>query len=163
LGQKESRYFVAGFLYICGMRNITHIVIHCTAGFGGRQVLENHWRSIGWSRVGYHRLINLDGTIETLSHFDQVTNGVSGHNANSIHIAYVGGVRRNAVTIPEDTRTEAQNRALLICIKEAQEYVRKGGGPAEILGHRDFPNVRKACPSFDVRAWLRAIGASWIV
>jgi hypothetical protein len=24
-----------------------------------------------------------------------------------------------------------------------------------ILGHRDFPSVAKACPSFDVRHWWR--------
>jgi N-acetylmuramoyl-L-alanine amidase len=26
---------------------------------------------------------------------------------------------------------------------------------AEVLGHRDFPNVHKACPSFDVKDWLK--------
>ena len=25
---------------------------------------------------------------------------------------------------------------------------------AQVLGHRDFPNVKKACPSFDVKQWL---------
>jgi N-acetylmuramoyl-L-alanine amidase len=25
---------------------------------------------------------------------------------------------------------------------------------ASVLGHRDFPNVAKACPSFDVKTWL---------
>ncbi|WP_367614995.1 hypothetical protein [Segatella copri] len=28
---------------------------------------------------------------------------------------------------------------------------------AEILGHRDLPNVRKDCPCFDVRDWLEDI------
>ena len=28
---------------------------------------------------------------------------------------------------------------------------------AEILGHRDLPGVRKACPSFDVSSWLAEI------
>ena len=30
--------------------------------------------------------------------------------------------------------------------------------PSEIVGHRDLPGVTKACPSFDVRKWLREIG-----
>lgn len=145
------------------MRKIQNIVLHCTAGYGGKDVLLRHWKSIGWSGVGYHRLVNLDGSIDVLAHFDRVTNGVAGHNANSIHIAYVGGVQRSNVNIPQDTRTEAQNKALLLCIKEAQEYVRKSGARADILGHRDFPNVRKACPSFDVKAWLRNIGMLWII
>jgi N-acetylmuramoyl-L-alanine amidase len=25
---------------------------------------------------------------------------------------------------------------------------------AKVFGHRDFPGVKKACPSFDVRQWL---------
>ena len=25
---------------------------------------------------------------------------------------------------------------------------------AQVLGHRDFPGVAKACPSFDVKTWL---------
>jgi hypothetical protein len=28
---------------------------------------------------------------------------------------------------------------------------------AKVLGHRDFPKVSKACPSFDVAAWLKTI------
>jgi N-acetylmuramoyl-L-alanine amidase len=28
---------------------------------------------------------------------------------------------------------------------------------AEIKGHRDFPNVKKSCPSFDVTNWLKTI------
>ena len=29
---------------------------------------------------------------------------------------------------------------------------------ARIQGHRDFPKVAKACPSFDTRAWLKGAG-----
>ena len=28
---------------------------------------------------------------------------------------------------------------------------------AEILGHRDLPNVHKDCPSFDVKRWLKLV------
>ena len=28
---------------------------------------------------------------------------------------------------------------------------------AEILGHRDLPWVRKSCPCFDVKEWLKEI------
>lgn len=28
---------------------------------------------------------------------------------------------------------------------------------AEVLGHRDFPGVKKECPSFDVRTWLKTV------
>ncbi|MQM58091.1 N-acetylmuramoyl-L-alanine amidase, partial [Prevotella copri] len=28
---------------------------------------------------------------------------------------------------------------------------------AEILGHRDLPNVHKDCPAFDVKRWLKLV------
>jgi N-acetylmuramoyl-L-alanine amidase len=29
---------------------------------------------------------------------------------------------------------------------------------AQVLGHRDLPNVQKTCPNFDVRAWWAIVG-----
>jgi N-acetylmuramoyl-L-alanine amidase len=29
---------------------------------------------------------------------------------------------------------------------------------AVVQGHRDFPKVTKACPSFDAKAWAKANG-----
>ena len=37
-------------------------------------------------------------------------------------------------------------------------YITKDGMvDAEILGHRDLPWVRKSCPCFDVKEWLKEI------
>jgi N-acetylmuramoyl-L-alanine amidase len=29
---------------------------------------------------------------------------------------------------------------------------------AVVLGHRDFPDVVKTCPNFDVMKWMEAVG-----
>ena len=51
---------------------------------------------------------------------------------------------------PKDTRTNAQKHAMFdLIVRLTEKY--KG---AKVLGHRDFPNVAKACPSFDVKTWL---------
>jgi N-acetylmuramoyl-L-alanine amidase len=77
----------------------------------------------------------------------QVCNGVAGHNANSLHVSYIGGQHT-------DDRTEAQNISLIVILRQWKTAY----PDAEILGHRDFPGVRKECPRFDVKKWLLAIG-----
>jgi len=144
--------------------NIKYIVIHCTAGFGGRAIVENHWKKLGWKNVGYHRLIELNGQIHKLSSFENDTNGVLGYNPECIHISYVGGVDKNNPAIAKDTRTEIQKQAIISCIKEALDWLKLNNidiTKITILGHRDFsddknkngvidPNERiKECPSFD--------------
>jgi N-acetylmuramoyl-L-alanine amidase len=128
------------------MRRITHIVIHCTATAQTTTVasIQNYWRKVlKWQNVGYHLLVEPNGKINQLANFDQVTNGVAGYNANSIHISYIGGV--DAYNKPIDNRTQAQKEAILTCIAKAL----RRAPAAKIVGHRDFPRVAKACPSFD--------------
>jgi N-acetylmuramoyl-L-alanine amidase len=133
-------------------KQIKYIVIHCSAGYGNRQAIEAHWRSIGWRNPGYHRLVEESGKIERIADFNAITNGVAGWNTECIHIAYVGGVQRGNVNVPLDSRNANQKAGLLTCIHEAVKWIRDNGGNLDnctILGHRDFPNVNKACPSFN--------------
>lgn len=79
-----------------------------------------------------------------------IANGVKGYNKNSIHISYIGGVDRYNKSV--DNRTMEQVEAMISKLTEL-----KGKYPkAIILGHRDFPGVKKSCPSFNVRHWLKA-------
>ena len=130
------------------MRLIKYIVIHCTATQPEASVeaIKNYWKSIGWKRPGYHVLVDANGIPHYLAPFDQITNGVKGYNMESIHISYIGGIDRNGK--PKDTRTPQQKATLLKCIKEALEFV---GRKLIIQGHRDFPNVNKACPSYPAK------------
>lgn len=125
-------------------------MIHCTATPQTTTVesIKNHWANVlKWKSPGYHRLIEADGEINVLAHFDTPTNGVKGFNQESIHISYIGGVTDKGKAI--DNRTEAQKAAILNCIFEALEYTKK---KVIIQGHCDFPNVNKACPSFNAKS-----------
>jgi N-acetylmuramoyl-L-alanine amidase len=140
------------------MRSIDNIVLHCTATRQTATVtaIQNHWRNVlGWRNPGYHRLIAADGTIHNLLDYSLVANGVSGHNTRSIHISYIGGVDAN--NRPIDNRTPQQLRSMTDLIIEAKQLFPN----ARILGHRDFPNVAKACPSFNVEQWLRCAGLNY--
>lgn len=129
------------------MRPIEYIVVHCTAGNPQATVedLRAHFRALGWSRPGYHYVVTADGTVHRLLREELPSNGVRGRNRTSIHVAYTGGIDAQGRGI--DTRTLAQRmglRSLLSTLKSRYPT-------AEILGHRDFPGVAKACPCFDAR------------
>lgn len=132
------------------MRAITHIVVHCTATPEGRAQsvadIRGWHKAKGWNDIGYHWVVLLDGTVQ-MGRSEKVAGAhVSGHNANSIGVVYVGGIDKTTFT-PKDTRTPAQKKGLLWILKDLK--VRYPG--AVILGHRDFKGVAKACPSFDAQ------------
>ena len=127
------------------MREINKIIIHCSATPEGRNVLTETIRGWhidkGWSDIGYHYVIHLDGSIHK-GRLDSVIGAhVSGYNRNSIGICYVGGC--DIVMRAKDTRTQDQKESLTILINLLKETHKT----AVVHGHRDFAN--KACPSFD--------------
>lgn len=130
------------------MRQIKYIAVHCTATPQTATVssIQNYWKNVlKWKMPGYHFIIKPDGEVVQLLEIEKVSNGVKGFNSVSINISYIGGV--DAQNKPIDNRTEAQKKALLDLLKKLKKQFPK----AIIQGHRDFPNVKKACPSFDAK------------
>lgn len=138
-------------------RNIDQIIVHCAAtppdmDIGAKEI--DHWhRGNGWLGIGYHYVIRRDGEVESGRSLERAGAHASGYNANTIGICLVGGVlRKNGKLIPENNFTPEQFEALATLIEQCREIA---GKPLEVLGHRDLPGVVKACPSFDVREWLK--------
>lgn len=129
-------------------RTIKYIVVHCTATpqtTTVESVLRYWQQEKGWKYPGYHYIIKPNGQVVTLLSETAVANGVQGFNKECIHISYIGGV--NAKGEPNDNRTAHQKNALHVSLK-----ILKQKYPAAIIqGHRDFPGVTKACPSFFAR------------
>jgi N-acetylmuramoyl-L-alanine amidase len=138
-------------------RRITDIVIHCSATPEGRDVsaaeIRGWHKRQGWADIGYHHVVRLDGSVEPGRPESQPGAHVAGNNARSIGVVYAGGLARDGRT-PKDTRTPAQRATLKRLVIE----LRSRYPGARIRGHRDFPGVAKACPSFDVAAWLHEEG-----
>lgn len=128
------------------MRNINLIIIHCSATKEGQNFhlkdIDRWHRERGYKKVGYHYVIDLDGTVEKGRDESEIGAHCQGKNKNSIGICYVGGLDINGK--PKDTRTNEQKEALWNLLRELLVKYPK----ATIHGHRDFAN--KACPSFDV-------------
>lgn len=134
------------------MRHINRIILHCTATREGKDysvdTIRKWHTDKGWSDIGYHFVVYRDGTIHEGRPVERMGAHVRGYNANSIGIAYVGGVeaeRVNGKWIPKDTRTECQKESLdLFITRLLKEYP-----DASLHGHNEFS--QKACPSFDVQ------------
>lgn len=149
-------------------RRITEIIVHCTATQEGRHVTVDELRlwhkQKGWSDIGYHYVVYLDGTVHEGRNVDISGAHCTGHNANSIGVVYVGGVARDGKT-DKDTRTDEQKAALLSLLMD----LRKLYPDARIIGHRDLSPDKdgngiiepkewlKKCPSFDARSEYRMI------
>ena len=113
---------------------------------GAKEIREWHVKGNGWSDIGYHGVIRRNGTLESGRPMDQPGAHTSGHNADSIGICLVGGVKEDGKT-PEANFTSEQWATLARVIKE---LIQKYPG-ATVHGHNEF--AQKACPSFDVRKW----------
>ncbi len=137
------------------MRSIKYIAVHCTAGNLRQTVsdLQHEFRRKGWKNPGYHYVITQDGVIHQLLDEAKVSNGVQGYNSCTVNVAYTGGVDMANGMNPVDNRTPEQKKSLLLLLRK----LRRQYPNAAILGHRDFPGVRKACPSFDAREEYREV------
>ena len=136
------------------MRTITHIVVHCSATGQDAKVeaIQRYWKqNLGWKSPGYHYIIEADGKETQLLSIVQPSNGVKGFNKSIINVCYIGGV--NKLGKAADNRTDAQKRQLLTRLKALKTMFPN----AIIQGHKDFPNVAKACPSFDAKTEYKNI------
>ena len=127
-------------------RKINEIIVHCTATVEGKDFkaadIDRWHKQRGWDGIGYHHVVDLDGTVEHGRPESKQGAHCLGHNANSIGVVYVGGLASDGKT-PKDTRTPQQKAALVKLLTELKHRYPN----ATIHGHRDF--AAKACPSFD--------------
>lgn len=135
-----------------------YLVVHCAATRPSQDIgaadIDRWHRALGWQCIGYHFVIRRDGTVEEGRAVDVIGAHVEGHNSNSVGICMAGGVSEKDVNVPENNFTEAQFESLKSLLLELRDKYPK----ARIQGHRDFPHVAKACPSFDVASWLETVG-----
>ena len=130
------------------MRSIKYLAVHCTATSQNTSIsaIQSYWKNqLGWKMPGYHFIVKPDGEVVNLLPMGQVSNGVKGFNSQTVNISYIGGV--DAKNVPVDNRTPQQKTSLLKLLRELKQKF----PTAIIQGHRDFPNVKKACPSFDAK------------
>ena len=128
------------------MRPIDEIIVHCTATPEGRAVNVaeiNAWhRARGWSGIGYHRVVGLNGERWAGRALEAVGAHCEGRNARTVGLVYVGGLAKDGRTA-KDTRTGAQKASLLAELIELRDRF----DIKKVSGHNEY--AAKACPCFD--------------
>ena len=140
-------------------RHIDEIIVHCTAtrsDWWSKKTAQEKVNEVrrwhtgrGWSDVGYHYLIDRDGTIVKGRPVERAGAHVKGHNANSIGISLFGGHGASATDVFQDHFTLAQDaalRELIVSLCNDFPSIKK------ISGHNEYSN--KGCPGFKVGSWM---------
>lgn len=131
------------------MLPIKYLTIHCAATPEGRDVKAKEiekWDIAKFGQKSYHLIVELDGTIVRSLPDAKIGAHVGGKNTGNIGICYIGGMDKD-MKRAKDTRTPAQKRALKTLVATFKDRY-----PGIIIrGHRDWPGVKKDCPSFDVQ------------
>jgi N-acetylmuramoyl-L-alanine amidase len=134
------------------MRKINEIILHCSATAEGKNFhasdIDKWHKAKGWKGIGYHFVIDIDGTIEPGRPVGEVGAHVVGHNTNSIGICYIGGCAKDGKT-PKDTRTPAQKLSMYKLLYDLLCAYPK----AEVHCHNEYDP--KACPSFKIETLQR--------
>ena len=127
------------------MRAINEAILHYSATpegkpFDVKDIRDWHVNGNGWSDVGYHFVIKLDGTIQKGRPLEKTGAHCKGHNRGTVGICYIGGGIKDG----KDTRTEEQKESLDLLLRD----LIKDHGILKISGHNEYST--KKCPGFDV-------------
>lgn len=126
------------------MREITEIIIHCSATPNGRyhNAADIHqWHTEfprNWSGIGYHYVITPKGELENGRPEYWSGAHARGHNKNSIGICLIG---------TDEYNQDQWSVLKKLLTKLSAKYIN-----AKIIGHNEIS--RKTCPGFDVQHWL---------
>lgn len=127
------------------------LVVHAADTYAsmdiGREEIDQWHRARGFSSCGYHYVIRRDSSLEHAREMYSIGAHVKGYNHNSIGICMVGGKATDGG--PEDNFTIGQYETLYALLVQLEWLFPE----AQVLGHRNFPRVNKACPCFNVREW----------
>lgn len=134
-------------------QDVRYLVVHCSAtqakaNIGAKEITRMH-RERGFLTIGYHFVIRRDGTVEKGRALDAIGAHAEGWNSRSLGICLVGGIDKDGK--PQNNFTDDQFATLAKLLMD----LRKDFPKASVLGHRDLPNVKKDCPCFSVRDWVK--------
>jgi len=151
------------------MRKIDTIIVHCTATrpewWADKSAEEKRdeckrWHTDpapqgrGWSDIGYHYLIDRDGSITEGRPIERAGAHAKGHNKTSVGISLWGGHGGSQDDKFEENFTPEQDRALRRLIAQLRmEYP----AIATIMGHNEVSP--KMCPCFKVTEWMNGAEA----
>jgi len=130
-------------------RKIDTIFIHCSdtrtdQNFGVKDFRKWHMEERGWSDVGYHYVIRLNGTIEEGRPLHRIgAHAGKRHNSGSIGICFEGGLT------PAGEKWDEPLKAQLIALGKLLQMIQPVYGILRIRGHYEVST--KSCPNFNIK------------
>lgn len=148
------------------MRALNEIVVHCSATRrdwmdGARsvdkvaEIRRWHVRDRGWKDIGYHYLIDRNGTVVTGRPLETIGAHTQGHNTGTVGVCLIGGHGSAETDKFEQNFTAQQDNALR---KVLADLIRKYPSIRKVSGHNQY--AAKACPGFNVPSWYAGARAS---
>lgn len=132
------------------INQITHIAIHHSLTLSGSaEAFANyHVGTNDWSVMGYHYVVNKDGSIDWCSDHTVVTPHVGNHNRYSLGICMVGDFRTQQPT-------EKQYEATLWLVNHLQKQL---PNKCQIWGHSQYSGYQsKQCPVIDMNKFRKDV------
>jgi len=112
------------------------------------EVRKWHMQDRGWKDIGYHFLIDRDGTLAEGRPLEQVGAHTQGHNTGTVGVSLFGGYEATATDKFFDNFTQEQDKFLRALIaKLCNTY-----NITKVSGHNEY--AQKACPGFNVPTWF---------
>ena len=141
------------------MRPISEIIIHCSAtrpqwmhnaktSDKVAEIRRWHVQDNKWSDIGYHFLVDRDGTVAPGRSVTRTGSHTRGKNAGTIGVCLIGGHGSSATDKFEEHFSWQQHKALGTLLADLREQY-----PAitRVSGHNQYAS--KACPGFNVPSW----------
>ncbi len=155
----DERSLFVGQVGMAGFRDPAQVIDgwHAERGF----MRSSYWRgrqNAGLAAIGYHYVIARNGALFTGRHVDEVGAHAQGWNAQSLGVCLVGSDRYTPVQwqmLAEHVEILARHHHVPLEPPTLRAEGKKGlVVKPGVCGHRDLPGHAKACPGFDVAAWL---------
>lgn len=119
------------------------IILHHTASASATvEDINNSHLNRGWAGIGYHFLIQPDGTIDEARPIKYVGSHCAGNNSSSIGIALVGDFRKT-----KPTKQQLESLEMLVAeLKDQYPSIKR------VLNHNDL--YKTLCPVVDLKKMI---------
>lgn len=136
-------------------RDIHTIVVHClqtpVQRADSAEDVHKWHKDKGWSGIGYHYVIQADGTLQIGRDIDKQGAHVYKHNKGTIGVAMAGGMDWDG-NIVENSFT----KDTLMVLDDMLRKLMCMYPDAKVVGHRELdPN--RACPCMDIPEFIKGM------
>lgn len=150
------------------MRNIDEIIVHCSAtrpewmedkSLASKIAEIRDWhKQRGFNDIGYHWIIDRDGTCLPGRLEEKTGAHAKNHNAKTIGICLVGGFGSSA----NDQFTDNYTTEQAVALRDLIADIKTRHAIKQVSGHNDY-DAGKACPGFRVSRWFEIKGERKVI